>query len=110
MHFYRQIGNAIVKYFGDPKFRKEHETQIDTPVGMTCIHCEELIVEGDTGTIEWQDGVFHYECRIRLVAGSVGHQMRKCSCYGGTEEDRPGITKRQAAIKATNVFHAGLSL
>lgn len=42
----------------------------------------------------------HRECAIRAVIGSVGHQRGKCSCFGGTEEDPPGMTRREAALAA----------
>lgn len=87
------------EYFGPAKFRKEYETQIETPAGLLCCHCEEAIQPGDVGTMQGSKPL-HYECGMRLVLGSVGHQMKKCSCFGGTEEDPPGMTKRQAAIAA----------
>ena len=43
---------------------------------------------------------FHFECHMRLVIGSLAHQQRRCSCYGGTEHDPPGMTLRHAAIEA----------
>lgn len=95
-----------MKYFGDPKFRKDHETQIDTPVGIACIHCEEPIVEGDTGTIDGSGHVLHYECVLRLVCGSVAHQLQLCMCCGGTQNDDPALTKRQAACAAAALWHA----
>jgi hypothetical protein len=47
-----------------------------------------------------EPAVRHYECAARVVVGSVGHQMRCCSCYGGTEEDPPGLTLRESAVLA----------
>lgn len=102
-----------MKYFGDPKFRKEYEEQIETPVGVPCMHCDEPIEEGDTGTIQTlvhsEIGEvlrpIHYECRLRLAIGSLGHQRKLCSCYGGDKEDPEGLTRRQAAIVATHYFH-----
>jgi hypothetical protein len=35
-----------------------------------------------------------------MALGSVGHQKGTCSCHGGTEEDPPEMTKRQAAVAA----------
>jgi hypothetical protein len=91
-------------YFGPTKFRKEHETQMPTPIGRSCVYCEEPIKGEDVGTIINND-VLHYECGLRSVAGSVGHQKGHCSCHGGNEEDPPGMTKRQAAIAAANYWH-----
>lgn len=48
--------------------------------------------------------VAHIECGLRSAAGSVGHQTRQCSCYGGTREDPPGMTRREAARAAMTYF------
>ena len=95
----------IVKYFGDPKFRKEYEVQVVAPVGVPCVLCDEPVAEGDTGTINLSGQVTHYECHLRVVIGSVGHQMKRCSCYGGTEEDPPGLSQRQAAQAAVEYWY-----
>jgi hypothetical protein len=79
-----------------------------TPVGAFCGWCEESIEEGDEGEIMPLLGaggtvgasVYHRECQVRAVVGSVGHQSGKCSCFGGTEEDPPGMTRREAARAA----------
>ena len=102
-----------MKYFGDPALKKDYEEQVETPVGVPCLWCEELIEEGDIGTFQAvvsSDSEMcllpmHYECQIRAAAGSVGHQKGLCSCYGGTEEDPPGMTKHEAAIAAAKYFH-----
>jgi len=95
-----------MKYFGDPKFRKEYETQIPTPVDMTCIHCDEPIAEGDTGTLQLE-GAMHYECRLRLVVGSVEHQLKLCTCFGGTQDhNHLELTKRGDACAAASLWHA----
>lgn len=49
----------------------------------------------------------HSECSLRLAAGSVGHQRGRCSCYGGDEEDPPGVSRRVAAKAATILFREG---
>jgi hypothetical protein len=81
-----------------------------TPVGQSCLRCDEPIEQ-------WASGVVmscvtmagttrrpqHLECFIRGGVGSVGHLRGRCSCYGGTEEDPPGLTKRQAALAAVLV-------
>lgn len=76
-----------------------------------CLHCEEditademptalttfyLSLEGPTE--RW----LHYECNMRSIVGSVGHQRGLCSCRGGpgTMDDPPGMSKRQAACAA----------
>lgn len=94
----------MIGYFGEPKFRKPDETQIAAPVGLPCDWCQEAVQEGDTGTV-LRGRVLHYECGLRGAAGSVGHQKRLCSCFGGTEEDPAGMTVRQAAIAAATYWH-----
>jgi hypothetical protein len=92
-------------YFGPECSRKDYETQVAAPVGTPCIWCEEPIGALDMGTINAAGQVSHYECSIRSIAGSVGHQKRLCSCFGGDQEDPPGMTRRQAAVAAMTYFH-----
>ena len=72
---------------------------------MICPHCEEPILVRDE-FIDTNDGRvrFHRECFIRIVAGSSAHQLHDCRCYGGTREDPPGLTLRQAAVLAYDTF------
>lgn len=44
----------------------------------------------------------HEECGARGVFGSVAHLEKRCCCYvpGSTEEDPPGMTRREAARAA----------
>lgn len=84
-----------------------------TPV--LCLWCEEPIeddeprqlvvaIEADqTASVRGH----HAECAIRLAVGSLGHQRRACSCYGGTEEDPPGVPRRVAARAANIMFRVG---
>lgn len=95
---------TLTGYFGDPKFRKEDETQIDTPIGSACAWCKEAVEAGDTGTVTY-GRVMHYECTIRGMAGSIGHQKKLCSCFGGNQEDPEGMTMRQSAVAATHYWH-----
>jgi hypothetical protein len=66
-----------------------------------CAWCDEPILPGDRTSM----GGVHYECGLRSIIGSVGHQKKCCSCYGGNEEDPPGLTRRQAATAAALYFH-----
>lgn len=91
-------------YFGHPLGRKDHETQVATPVGQPCILCDEPVEQGDIGTINAAGQIAHHACTFRQVVGSVGHQLKKCSCYGGTEEDPPGLTRKEAAIAALHLW------
>lgn len=63
---------------------------------MICLHCEQVLapdeVPGRCGL-----EMMHYECSIRCIVGSVAHQRRTCTCYGGNGEDDPALTRRQNA-------------
>lgn len=59
-----------------------------------CQHCNEII-EGKTSIRG-----LHNECAVRLTVGSVAHQTKTCSCYGGDSEDDPTLSKREAALAA----------
>lgn len=93
-------------YFGDPWpsgiCEDPESMQIPTPVGKPCIHCGELITEGEQGTMYSNSPFAHRECSLRAVLGSVAHLEKRCSCYvpGSTENDDEGLTPRQAAIAA----------
>jgi hypothetical protein len=65
----------------------------------TCAFCDEPILETEEEIIGLNFRA-HVECEFRQVAGSVGHQMKRCSCFGGIEEDPPGMTRREAARAA----------
>lgn len=49
---------------------------------------------------------FHFECGFRMIAGSVAHIQRRCSCFGGHDWhlDPPGMTRRQAARAALEAW------
>lgn len=88
----------------------------DTPLGQPCTWCGELIVNGDRGFITNALDVvghlkrvpIHRECELRSVIGSVGHQLGKCRCYvvapAPAMDDPEGMTKRQAALAAFELF------
>ncbi len=38
------------------------------------------------------------------MIGSIGHQQKKCPCYGGSYEDPPEMSKREAAQLAVDYF------
>jgi hypothetical protein len=71
-----------------------------------CAWCDEPIAPDDRLAPNCQAPT-HYECGLRAAVGSLGHQRKLCSCYGGTYDDPPGATRRQAAIAATLFFHLG---
>jgi hypothetical protein len=75
--------------------------RVETPVGARCAHCEERVETGDRGVfIDNEPRPLHFECFMRGIVGSVGHQKGTCGCYGGSEDDPPGATPREAARAA----------
>ena len=79
-----------------------------------CIRCEEPVLDTEEAeqravvtlsgaTLRW----IHRECAARGALGSVGHLQGRCGCYGGKDEDPPGLTRRQAAI-AAHYFAMGM--
>jgi len=93
-------------FFGLSTRRRRWETEIEVPIGKPCAWCEEAIIAGDSGTVNWLGQILHTACNYRAIAGSVGHQTRRCHCFGGTEEDPPGLTRQQAAVAAMDFFLA----
>ncbi len=70
----------------------------------TCPWCDELILENDVRSPVQPPT--HYACGIRMVAGSLAHILRRCSCFvpGSDESDPPELTRRQAAEIAADAF------
>lgn len=104
------------KAYGAPYERDtEH---VPTPVGETCIHCDEPIAELDDGllvphfdaiTTPWsplaRHAPYHYECHMRGIIGGINHLRGRCQCCGGSEPpDPPDLTKREAACAAAAYF------
>jgi hypothetical protein len=82
-------------------------TALDTArfreIDLECVYCGECCHETDPDThVLLTDcrRILHYACHVRLTAGSIGHQTGRCPCFGGDEEDPPGISIRQAALIA----------
>ena len=58
-----------------------------------CPHCLEPIAPGEkTLATDCGQVLYHRECLLRMVVGSVGHLVGRCSCFGGSEDDPPGMT------------------
>ena len=99
-------------YFGPRPWGTENPAlRIATPAGATCDWCTEFVTAADYGVTMPRlaedavtTAVFHRECHLRQLVGSVGHQQLQCSCYGGTAEDPPELTPRQAALAAVDYF------
>lgn len=72
----------------------------------SCGWCNEIIMPDDGIFIPSTSGprLFHRVCFLRQVVGSVGHQQKKCTCYGGIEGDPPGLTRLEAAQAAVDFF------
>lgn len=89
--------------------------EIDAPVGMACCWCEEPIAPGDSGVTmplvaahTVGTAVYHQECFMRTVVGSVGHQLKLCSCYRGADASEdcepPEQSKREQAKAAWTLY------
>lgn len=67
-----------------------------------CPWCDEAIASADSRRLMSGCPPWHTECFVRSMLGSVAHQRRRCGCYipGSTEDDPPGMTKREAARAA----------
>lgn len=77
----------------------------DAPLYPECPHCGESILPWDEqAAINNGELPIHRECLLRSLIGSVGHQLRRCSCFGGDEDDPPGMTAREAARAAAELF------
>ncbi len=73
-----------------------------------CPHCEELILIGEN-VRDIDRKVFHRECALRMILGSVGHQRKTCCCFGGTGDGDPeGVSVRGAARAALACFEERL--
>ena len=75
---------------------------------MNCEHCGEPILPTDRVDEDRMEGgrALHFECGARLALGSVAHIEHRCSCYvpDSDEFDPPGMTRRQAAKAALDLY------
>jgi hypothetical protein len=64
---------------------------------LICQHCEEEITPRDW--VAENNAALHHACLIRMVAGSVAHQLGYCSCFNKTSDcgDPEKLTRRKAA-------------
>lgn len=110
-----------VQWFGEPYPSREHPApifeladEVPTPVGELCLYCDGPIFENDRGFSmpcgADEDGVIaapeHFECFVRQIFGSVAHQEKRCTCYGGTgtDDDDGELTRRGSALLAFAEF------
>ena len=85
-----------------------YDMQVPTPVGTVCWWCLEDIKDGDQGLMmpsmnakgEAEIGAQHRECGLRSVMGGLAHQQKRCTCFGGTQDDMDlgEMTLREEAI------------
>lgn len=80
------------------------------PQPPICEWCGEPILPNEPKkSIEYFCGakeVFHFECQVRQIIGSLAHIERRCGCFveGATEGDPPTMTKREAARAALTAY------
>ena len=116
-----------MKFFGPHHWGDaiaQPQKRCSTPVGALCSWCEEPIAVhdfgvvlpylsnigaqiGDTGRDFDETISMHRECHVRCMVGSVAHQNGVCSCHGGTDDDPPGMSKRDSAHAAMELFEKG---
>jgi hypothetical protein len=100
-------GRDMMAYFGRryPAPAYADCPQTETPVGEPCNYCTELFQLGDDGWVLHDGSKFHTECNLRMVVGSVAHQEKRCSCYGGNGSDvEDSMSKREGAKAAMEAF------
>lgn len=70
-----------------------------------CTYCDEPVLPGEQH-LSFHGEPMHQECGFRSVVGSVAHVLKRCHCYklGSKLNDPPGMTKREAARAALNLF------
>lgn len=72
-----------------------------------CPLCEEIVTQEEAVYKAFHPSglrAIHYECELREVIGSVGHQKGTCVRGEDGEDDPPGMTKREAARAAAKYF------
>jgi hypothetical protein len=93
-----------VNFFGyynglAPLFDLGHWTK--EPTAATCAWCNEIIRHGENGVDHGNSYYEHIECFIASIVGSVTHQERHCTCYGGFIDcHQDEISKRETARAA----------
>lgn len=101
-----------MRWFGrapfSPMCADDEVAHVPTPVGVPCSWCEEPFDADACGYFYAGQNppAVHVECFVRQIVGSVGHQLRRCACFGGDEDDPPGVSRREAAQRAAALFEA----
>jgi hypothetical protein len=74
-----------------PDFGTVFELARSLELDLKCVYCGELCREHDT---DWHilltdcRRIIHRACQVRMIAGSLAHQQRRCECLGGDEMTR----------------------
>lgn len=73
--------------------------------GFLCQWCDEPILDGER--VANCNIPMHEECGLRSILGGINHLLGLCTCCGGTQPpDPPGLTRREAALRATAYWYA----
>lgn len=101
-------------WFGPCAFARscEPDNRAAIPIGHACAWCDDPIMPDDMGyclpDAVGRPQVFHLNCHLRQLIGGVNHLRGQCQCYGGEMgHDPPGLTKREAADAAVEIWNAG---
>jgi hypothetical protein len=90
-----------MKYFGRPYNAAIYEGIQSTlvPIDQSCVYCSERFLEGDDGFIDAGNSPLHRECFLRMIVGSVAHQMHACNCALGEDavDSEEGVSRREGA-------------
>lgn len=83
----------------------DHLPVIETPVGVPCTYCRELIAVHDKGgAVTRGMGPHHRECALRAVMGGVGHHVdhaKYCKSKLGTDA---GLSYRDSALLVWDIY------
>lgn len=101
-----------IRWFGEPwpseqlraPLCENDAYRIVTPVGAMCIHCRELIEEGDRGEESGNRRYVHRECGLRSALGNHLHVAGDCKFLGDCVQ-RSTLTYRQEAIEVWRLVH-----
>lgn len=85
-----------MKWFGKkwPSLICKSFEQTDIP-NKLCAWCGEEFLGDDSGLLLDCGTPYHKVCFMREVVGSIEHQKKLCSCYGGKEQ-HSGTSKAEA--------------
>lgn len=100
----------VGKFFGEPwpSGVCEEGTQVEMPLGMSCVMCEEPIQPGDQGSFMGTSvpsmpaatfGPVHRECSLRSALGGIGHLDHHSYWCVKMHDPDGGRTYRQSALE-----------